>query len=61
MKRAKSLGGKDLAKAIGETKNFAAVTGTITLDANRDAKKAAVMVQMKGGKPVWVATIEPSR
>jgi branched-chain amino acid transport system substrate-binding protein len=61
MKRSKSLGGKDLAKAIGETKNYSAVTGTITLDANRDAKKAAVMVQMKGGKPVWVATIEPPK
>ncbi len=61
MKRAKSLSGKDLAKAIGETKDFHAVTGTITLDANRDAKKAAVMVQMKGGKPVWVATIEPPK
>jgi branched-chain amino acid transport system substrate-binding protein len=61
MKRAKSLSGKDLARAIGETKDFHAVTGTITLDANRDAKKAAVMVQMKGGKPVWVATIEPPK
>jgi branched-chain amino acid transport system substrate-binding protein len=59
MKRAESLSGKDLARAIGETRNFPAVTGNITLDANRDAKKAAVIVQMKGGKPVWVATIEP--
>lgn len=59
MKRAPSLAGKDLAKAIAETKDFPAVTGTITLDKNRDAKKAAVVVQMKGGRPVWVATIEP--
>jgi len=59
MKRAKSLSGKDLAAAIAGTKDFAAVTGMITIDKNRDAKKAAVMVEMKGGKPVWKATIEP--
>src|SRR6185436_3628546 len=35
MGRAKSLGGKDLAAAIAATKNFAGVTGTITIDAQR--------------------------
>lgn len=59
MKRSPSLKGADLAKAIAATTNFPAVTGTISLDKNRDARKAAVVVQMKGGKPVWVATIEP--
>jgi len=59
MKRAKSLGGKDLAAAIAETKDFKVVTGTITMDKNRDAQKSAVVVQIKGGKPVWVATVEP--
>lgn len=59
MKRSPSLKGEDLAKAIAETKDFNGVTGTITMDENRDAKKAAVVVQMKNGQPVWVATIEP--
>lgn len=59
MKRAPSLSGKDLAKAIGETKNFKAVTGVISIDANRDATKAAVVVEMKGGKPTFVARVEP--
>jgi len=59
MKRAKSLSGKDLAQAIAETKNFRAVTGTITIDANRNARKPAVIVQMRGGEPRYVATIEP--
>jgi branched-chain amino acid transport system substrate-binding protein len=61
MKRAKSLGGKDLAAAIAQTKDFKGVTGVITMDKNRDATKSAVVVQMKGGKPVWVATIEPPK
>ncbi len=60
MKRAKSMDGKDLAKAIGETKGFPGVSGTITIDAKRNAKKPIVMVQMKGGGPKWVATVEPT-
>jgi branched-chain amino acid transport system substrate-binding protein len=59
MNRAPSLGGKDLAAAIAATKNFAGVTGKITIDANRDAQKAAVVLQMKNGAPSYVTTIEP--
>ncbi|CAN5921722.1 ABC transporter substrate-binding protein [soil metagenome] len=59
MDKAPSLGGKDLAGTIAATKNFPGVTGKITLDANRDAQKQAVVVQMKGGKPRYVATIVP--
>lgn len=61
MKRAQSLSGPDLAKAIAETKDFRAVTGVITIDKNRDASKSAVVVQMRDGKPVYVATIEPPK
>lgn len=59
LKRAKSLSGKDLRDAIAATKDFKAVTGTIGIDSNRNATKAAVVVQMKGGKPQFVAKIEP--
>lgn len=59
MDKSPSLGGKDLAAAIAATKDFPGVTGKITLDANRDAQKQAVVVQMKGGKPRYVATIVP--
>ncbi len=59
MDRAPSLGGKDLAAAIAATKDFPGVTGKITLDQNRDAQKQAVIVQMKGGQPRYVATIVP--
>jgi len=60
MNRASSLGGKDLAAAIAATKDFAGVTGKITIDANRDAQKAAVVLQMKNGVPSYVTTIEPA-
>ena len=59
MGRAPSLDGAALAKAIAETKDFPGVTGKITIDPERNAKKSAVIVQMKGGIPVYVTTIEP--
>lgn len=59
MKRSPSLGGKDLAKAIAETKDFPGVTGRITIDENRNAQKPAVVVEMKGGTPTFVTSIVP--
>ncbi len=59
MSRSSSLDGKTLAAAIAGTAGFKGVTGVISMDANRDAKKSAVVVQMKGGVPVYVTTIEP--
>ncbi|HEX4825436.1 MAG TPA: ABC transporter substrate-binding protein [Candidatus Polarisedimenticolaceae bacterium] len=59
MRRAPSWDGAALAKAIAETKDFAGVTGTISIDAERNPKKSAVVVQMKGGVGVAVTTIDP--
>lgn len=59
MKRSPSLGGEDLAKAIAQTKDFAGVTGRITIDENRNAQKPAVVVEMKGGIPSFVTSVVP--
>jgi branched-chain amino acid transport system substrate-binding protein len=61
MKRSKSLAGKELAAAIAATKDLKGVTGTISIDAERNAVKPAVVVEMKGGIPTYVATIEPAK
>jgi branched-chain amino acid transport system substrate-binding protein len=61
MNRAPSLSGKDIAKAIAETKDFKGVTGVITIDKDRNAQKSAVMLEIKDGKPHYVATIEPGK
>ena len=45
--------------ALAATKNFAGVTGNITIDENRNAVKSAVMLQIKNGKPVYVSTVKP--
>lgn len=59
MDRSPSLGGNDLAATIAATKDFPGVTGTITLDGNRDAVKKAVVLQIKGGKPAYVTSVSP--
>jgi branched-chain amino acid transport system substrate-binding protein len=59
MGRATALDGKSLAAAIAEMKGFHGVTGIISMDENRNAKKSAVIVQVKSGMPVYVTTIEP--
>jgi len=48
-----------LAAAIAATKDFPGVTGIITIDAQRNARKPAVILKLKDGKPSYFATIEP--
>jgi len=57
--RAKSLSGADIAAELGKTKDFPGVTGKISIDAQRNAVKPAVMLEMKDGVPTYVTTIEP--
>ena len=59
MKRSKSLGGADLAAELAKTKDFNGVTGKISIDADRNAVKPAVILEMKDGQPQFVTTINP--
>src|SRR5204863_3899384 len=59
MKRAKSLSGPDLRDAIAETKDFPGVTGTITINNQRNAVKPAVVLQIRGRAYHYVTTINP--
>jgi len=45
--------------AIAQTKDFPGVTGLITIDQNRNAKKSAVVVKIEEGKVKFVETITP--
>ncbi|HSD88310.1 MAG TPA: ABC transporter substrate-binding protein [Kofleriaceae bacterium] len=58
MERAKSLDGKELRDAIAATKDFTGVTGTFSIDENRNAKKSAVIVEYKDGQKTMAARIE---
>jgi branched-chain amino acid transport system substrate-binding protein len=57
--RAKELTGEAIAEQIAATKDFPGVTGVITLDQDHNAVKSAVVLEVKGGKAVWVATVQP--
>jgi branched-chain amino acid transport system substrate-binding protein len=59
MRRARSLSGKDLAAAIAATKDFPGVTGIITMDEQRNARKPAVILRLQSGRPSYVTTIQP--
>lgn len=59
LKRAGSTDGRALAKALAETKGFKGATGEITMNDKRDAVKSAVILEIKDGKPVFVATVNP--
>ncbi len=48
-----------LRDGIAATRDFAGVTGTITLDAGRNASKPAVVIAIQGGKKVLSATMNP--
>ncbi|MCE9669260.1 ABC transporter substrate-binding protein [Myxococcus stipitatus] len=59
MKRTSDLSGPALRDAIAQTKDFPGVAGRITLDANRDAVKEAVVLKVADGKAEFVTTVKP--
>jgi len=59
MDRAKSLDGVELAREIAGTTSFQGVTGSITLDPDRNPVKSAVIVLMKHGQPTYAERIAP--
>lgn len=61
IKKAGSTDGDAVRKAISETKDYPGVTGRITIDANRNASKPAVIIKIKGDKFVPVTTITPEQ
>jgi branched-chain amino acid transport system substrate-binding protein len=60
IKRAGTTDGAKVRDAIASTKDFAGVTGKITLDKDRNAVKPAVVLQVKDGMLQYVETITPN-
>jgi branched-chain amino acid transport system substrate-binding protein len=59
IKRAKGTEPAKLRDAIAATKDFEGVTGKTTIDAQRNATKAAVIIKVENGKFRYVETIAP--
>jgi len=59
IKRAGVADSAKIRDAIAATKSFHGITGTITIDENRNASKPAVIVTIKNGQIKYVETIAP--
>jgi branched-chain amino acid transport system substrate-binding protein len=59
LKGAKSFNGPDVRDALAATKNYPGVTGVISLDADRNPIKAAVVLKIEGGQATYVTTVQP--
>jgi branched-chain amino acid transport system substrate-binding protein len=59
LKRAGSTDGQKLRDELAKTKDHAGIAGTITLDAQRNAVKPAVILQVKEGRTAYVTTVNP--
>ena len=57
--RAGSTEGKRVRGALASTRDFAGVTGTITMDAERNPIKAAVILKVEGGRFRFAGSIAP--
>ncbi len=59
IKRAGSTDGDKIREALTQVKNYDAVTGNITIDANRNATKSAVVLQVEGKGNKFVTKVAP--
>ena len=59
IKTAGSTDGTKIRDALASVKDYSGVTGNITIDEKRNAKKAAVVLEVKGNRTNFVATVPP--
>lgn len=59
IQRAGATEGPKLRNALAETKNFAGVTGIISMDRERNAVKPAVILKLQDGRYIYQETIQP--
>ena len=59
MKRADTSNGAVVRDALADTTNFPGITGDITIDADRNASKPAVILEIKNGQYQFVQKVSP--
>ncbi len=59
MKKAGATDGGKVRDALAAEKDFPGVTGNLTMDANRNASKPAVILTIKNGQFKYVQTVQP--
>lgn len=61
IKRAGSDDPEKIRQALAETKDLQVGTGIITMDANHDPIKSAVVLEMKDGQKIFKQKINPNK
>jgi branched-chain amino acid transport system substrate-binding protein len=59
IKNSKTAKPEDIRNELAKIQNFRGVSGTITIDADRNATKPAVVLQIRGDKFVYVESVNP--
>ncbi len=59
IKRANSTEGVKIAEALSKTKDLKVSTGILTIDANHNPVKSAVVIEMKDGKQTFKTKVNP--
>ena len=59
IKKTASTDGAKVRDALAAEKDFHGVTGSITIDANRNASKPAVILEIKNGAFKYIETVSP--
>jgi branched-chain amino acid transport system substrate-binding protein len=59
IRRAGSVDRARIRDALADTRNFEGLTGTISFDANRHVKKAAVIMKIIDGREHFFKTVTP--
>ncbi len=59
IRRAGSVDAPAIRNALAATENFSGITGKITIDANRNARKSLVIISVENGKLKYRETIQP--
>jgi len=57
--RSADMKGSSIRDALAATKNYPGVTGSISMDSDRNAIKSAVVLEIKGGKAVFRESVNP--
>lgn len=59
IQKAGTVEGRAIRDALAQTANFPGICGNVTMDAERNARKSAVMIQISGGKFAVYDVIQP--
>lgn len=59
IQRAGTTDGRAVRDAIAQTRDFPGICGSVTIDSERNARKSAVMIQIRGGKFTVYDIIKP--